>query len=103
MPCAISAAWYLQLDGFQTEQILEEKLAQVQAETSSAPTIPGKDFLDQLAAGTPTPGGGSAAAYAGSAAASLVSMVARLTVGKKKYSAVEPACGRSLMRQKPCD
>jgi glutamate formiminotransferase/formiminotetrahydrofolate cyclodeaminase len=84
-----SAAWYLQLDGFQTEQILEEKLTQVRAETSSTPVIPGKDFLDQLAAGTPTPGGGSAAAYAGSAAASLVSMVARLTVGKKKYSAVE--------------
>ncbi len=84
-----SAVWYLQLDGFQTDQILEEKLAAIRSETMAAPVIPGKDFLDDLAAGTPTPGGGSAAAYAGSAAASLVSMVARLTVGKKKYAAVE--------------
>jgi glutamate formiminotransferase/formiminotetrahydrofolate cyclodeaminase len=85
-----SAVWYLQLDGFQTEQILEEKLNQMRFEsTVNGPAIPGKDLLDQLAAGTPTPGGGSAAAYAGSAAASLAAMVARLTVGKKKYAAVE--------------
>jgi glutamate formiminotransferase/formiminotetrahydrofolate cyclodeaminase len=46
-------------------------------------------FLDELAAGTPTPGGGSAAAYAAAMAAALVGMVARLTIGKKKYAAVE--------------
>jgi glutamate formiminotransferase/formiminotetrahydrofolate cyclodeaminase len=46
-------------------------------------------FLDRLAAGTAAPGGGSAAAAAGAAAAALVAMVARLTVGKKKYAAVE--------------
>ena len=85
-----SAVWYLQLDGFQSEQILEEKLNQMRFNAGTAsPEIPGKDFLDKLAAGTPTPGGGSAAAYAGSAAASLAAMVARLTVGKKKYAAVE--------------
>jgi len=84
-----SAVWYLQLDGFQTEQILEEKLNACRTEAASVPAIPGKDFLDNLAAGTPTPGGGAAAAYAGSAAASLISMVARLTVGKKKYASVE--------------
>ena len=49
----------------------------------------GAEFLDALAAGTPTPGGGSAAAYTGAAAAALVAMVARLTIGKKKYAAVE--------------
>lgn len=85
-----SAVWYLQLDGFQTEQVLEEKLNKVRLESTTAPGLHGKDFLDHLAAGTPTPGGGSAAAYAGSMAASLVSMVARLTVGKKKYADVEP-------------
>ncbi|MHC1784654.1 MAG: cyclodeaminase/cyclohydrolase family protein [Anaerolineaceae bacterium] len=46
-------------------------------------------FLDELAAGTAAPGGGSAAAFSGAAAASLCAMVARLTVGKKKYAAVE--------------
>ena len=46
-------------------------------------------FLEALAAGTPTPGGGSAAAYSAAAGAALVAMVARLTLGKKKYAAVE--------------
>ncbi len=46
-------------------------------------------FLENLAAGTPAPGGGSAAAYAGAMAAALVAMVARLTIGKKKYAEVE--------------
>ncbi len=49
-----SAAWYLQLDGFQNDQILEEKLHQVRLESGSSSSIPGKDFVDQLAAGTPT-------------------------------------------------
>jgi formiminotetrahydrofolate cyclodeaminase len=38
------------------------------------------EFLDQLAAGNPTPGGGAAAAVATGLAASLVAMVARYSV-----------------------
>ncbi len=76
-----AAAWYLQLDQFEPEQILEHRLQAV-AQTSP-------DFLDALAADTPTPGGGSASAYCGAAAAALVAMVARLTLGRKKYVAVE--------------
>ncbi len=49
----------------------------------------GSTFLDALAAATPTPGGGSAAAQAGAMGAALVAMVARLTIGKKKYAEVE--------------
>jgi len=45
-------------------------------------------LLEQLSAATPTPGGGSAAALVGSIAASLVAMVAGLTVGKKAYQSV---------------
>ncbi|HEX4600956.1 MAG TPA: cyclodeaminase/cyclohydrolase family protein, partial [Gemmatimonadales bacterium] len=47
------------------------------------------NWLDELAAGTPTPGGGSAAALAGALAGALVAMVARLTTGRKAYASVE--------------
>jgi len=43
-------------------------------------------FLDQLAADTPTPGGGSASAFAGALSASLVAMVAGLSLRKGKLS-----------------
>ena len=48
-------------------------------------------FLDELAGGSATPGGGSAAAIMGAMGAALISMVANLTIGKKGYEAAEPA------------
>ncbi len=48
-----------------------------------------RDFADQTASAAPTPGGGGAAAYAGALGMALVNMVARLTLGKKKYADVE--------------
>ena len=87
-----AARWYLQLDQFEPEQVLERRLAAAQAKNeadNAAPRAAADDFLDALADGTPAPGGGSAAAYAGAAGAALVAMMARLTIGKKKYAAVE--------------
>lgn len=55
-----------------------------------------KEFLDDLASKFPAPGGGSVSALAGALAASLVSMVCRLTIGKKKYDKVEPEMKRIL-------
>ncbi|MBN1220851.1 MAG: cyclodeaminase/cyclohydrolase family protein [Anaerolineae bacterium] len=46
-------------------------------------------FLNELASGTPTPGGGSAAAAVGAMGAALVSMVCNLTIGRAKYAGVE--------------
>ncbi len=78
-----AARWYLQLDDFEPDQVLETRMF-------AAASEPGPDaFLAELASGDPTPGGGSAAAYAGAMAASLVAMVARVTLGKKKYATVE--------------
>ena len=48
------------------------------------------DFLERLASGNATPGGGSAAAVMGAMGAALVSMVCNVTIGKKGYEAVEP-------------
>jgi len=82
-----AAVWYTQLDQFDKEQILESRL--FAATTAPAADPQPASFIEQLAAPTPTPGGGSAGAYAGAMGAGLVSMVAGLTIGKKKYAEVE--------------
>jgi glutamate formiminotransferase/formiminotetrahydrofolate cyclodeaminase len=84
-----AATWYLQLDDFDPMQVLENRMTAAQAE-ADAPTADGETFLEALADGNPTPGGGSAAAYGAAMGAGLVAMVARTTVGKKAYAAVEP-------------
>ncbi|MCW8132835.1 MAG: cyclodeaminase/cyclohydrolase family protein [Planctomycetota bacterium] len=50
---------------------------------------PLKDFLDELAARQPTPGGGSSSALAGAIGAALGSMSAVFTTGEK-FAGVEP-------------
>ncbi|HIV17166.1 MAG TPA: cyclodeaminase/cyclohydrolase family protein [Candidatus Alectryocaccobium stercorigallinarum] len=47
------------------------------------------EFTEKLSSKSPTPGGGGAAALAGAVGAALCSMVGNLTIGKKKYAAVE--------------
>lgn len=152
-----SAQWYLQLDAFHSEQILERKLQSV-AESAPAvatsaqpaapktipepplpegatvisaattPTVvaggvarpqpppapqpaPGAgvaEFADEVAKGTPVPGGGAVAALAGALGAALAEMVARLTMGKKKYAEAEPemqkaAAAAETLRRKLLD
>ena len=90
----------LQLEGFRMDQILEQRLSEIEPSTlnlrPSTFDIQPSTFLDDLAAGTPAPGGGSAAAYAGAMGAALVAMVARLTIGKKSYQAVQPQMNEIL-------
>lgn len=84
-----AATWYLQLDGFHPDQILESKLYENASPTErESLTMP--SFIDEVAAATAAPGGGSAAAHAGALGAALVEMVAGLTIGKPKYRDVEP-------------
>jgi len=53
-------------------------------------------FLDQLASGSSTPGGGSAAGLMGAMGAALVGMVCQFTVGREKYAAVDAEMRRVL-------
>jgi glutamate formiminotransferase/formiminotetrahydrofolate cyclodeaminase len=93
-----AAVWYMQLDQFEPQQILERRL---QSALKNATSDKGEDFLDALAGDSPAPGGGSAAAYTGAAGAALVAMVARLTIGRKKYAAVDVQMRSVLERVEP--
>jgi len=76
--------FYLRLENFSKEQVLEEKLKSAGETTSQ-----GETFYDQVASSSPAPGGGSVAASAGALGAALSAMVCRLSVGKKQYASAK--------------
>jgi glutamate formiminotransferase / formiminotetrahydrofolate cyclodeaminase len=75
----------LKLKGFRPGQIIENNLDQARSDVFRC----FEPFLDALQSGAPTPGGGSASALAGALGAALGTMVTNLTIGKKKFAAVE--------------
>jgi len=79
-----AAASHLQLRQFTPAQLLERQVREVM---SGGESLSG--FLASVASANPVPGGGSVAAHAGALAAALAQMVTGLTIGKKKYAAVE--------------
>lgn len=54
-------------------------------------------FMEELSSGAPVPGGGGASALMGALSASLCSMVANLTTGKKKYAEYQQDIERILV------
>ncbi len=62
--------------------VLENKVR-----STAGPTL--GDWMDAVASVSPAPGGGTVSAVAGGVAAALAAMVGRLTVGRKKYAAVD--------------
>ncbi len=79
-----TAVSHLQLRQFTPAQVLDR---QVREAVSGGESLSG--FVASVASSNPVPGGGSVAAHAGALAAALAQMVAGLTVGKKKYAAVD--------------
>ncbi len=79
-----TAVSHLQLRQFTPAQVLERQVREV---VSGGESVSG--FLASVASSNPVPGGGSVAAHAGALAAALAQMVAGLTIGKKKYAAVD--------------
>jgi glutamate formiminotransferase/formiminotetrahydrofolate cyclodeaminase len=75
---------HVQLDKFTIDQVLER---QVRTAIQGGESLSG--FVASVASPSPVPGGGSVAALAGALGGALVQMVAGLTVGKKKYAAVD--------------
>jgi glutamate formiminotransferase/formiminotetrahydrofolate cyclodeaminase len=84
-----ASKWYMQMDQFEPEQVLETQLFEDIGDQNAIGVSKESSLVDSIAAGTPTPGGGSASAHTASVAAALIAMVGRLTVGKPKYMPVE--------------
>jgi glutamate formiminotransferase len=95
-----AAEWFLQVENFDSSMILENRLAAV---TSGKMAVGGlragaEPFIEQLAAPTATPGGGSAVAAVAAMAAALGSMVAAMSRGKKAYAQYEPQLSHAMAR-----
>ena len=76
-----SAEFYLKLENFNREQILEKRL--FAPSPSSLTDMSLLTFSEEVASKKATPGGGSVSAYIGALAAGLVSMVVGITLAKK--------------------
>src|SRR5438445_8711394 len=76
-----SAEFYLKLENFRGEQILEKRL--FAPAPSSLTDLSLSRFSEEVSSKKATPGGGSVSAYVGALAAGLVCMVARITLSKK--------------------
>jgi len=99
-----AAEWFLQVENFDSSLILENRLASV-VSGKMAPGGPGaglragvEPFIEQLAAPTATPGGGSAAAASGAMAAGLAGMVASMSRGKKAYLQYEVPLSEAIAK-----
>jgi glutamate formiminotransferase len=99
-----AAEWFLQIENFDSSLILENRLAAVMSgKVASGKMNAGlragvEPFIEQLAAPTATPGGGSAAAASGAMAAGLAGMVASMSRGKKAYLQHESQLSEAIAR-----
>jgi len=99
-----AAEWYLQVENFDSSLIFENRLADVMSGKSTAGSRNAtlragiEPFIEQLAAPTATPGGGSAAAASAAMAAGLAAMVAQMSRGKKAYLQHDEALGGAIAR-----
>jgi len=104
-----AAEWFLQVENFDSSLILENRLAAVVREKAmsgnvavgglrAGPSAGIAPFIEQLAAPTATPGGGSAAAAAAAMAAGLAGMVASMSRGKKAYVQYESRLSEAVAR-----
>jgi glutamate formiminotransferase/formiminotetrahydrofolate cyclodeaminase len=95
-----AAEWFLQVENFDSSLILENRLSAVMGGKMAVGGLRAgtEPFIEQLAAPTATPGGGSAAAAAGAMAAGLAHMVAAMSRGKKAYVQYEQQLSTAIAR-----
>lgn len=95
-----AAEWLLQVEHFDSSLILENRLTGVVRGKTTVGGLRGsvEPFIEQLAATTAIPGGGSAAAAAGAMAAGLAAMVAGMSRGKKAYAEFDAELTEALAK-----
>jgi glutamate formiminotransferase / formiminotetrahydrofolate cyclodeaminase len=95
-----AAEWFLQVENFDSSLILENRLTAVMSGKMAVGGLRAgaEPFIEQLAAPSATPGGGSAAAATAAMAAALGSMVAGLSRGKKAYVQYEQQLSQIMPR-----
>ncbi len=95
-----AAGYFLQVENFTSSMILENRIAAAMTQEKSPSGLRSgfEPFIEQLAAPTGVPGGGSAAAVSGAMAAALGMMVAGISRGKKAYVQHEPALSAAITR-----
>jgi formiminotetrahydrofolate cyclodeaminase len=93
-----AAEWFLQVENFESSMILENRLSAVMGGKMAVGGLRAgiEPFIEQLAAPTATPGGGSAAAAAGAMAAGLGAMVADMSRTKKAYAQHAPQLSEAI-------
>jgi glutamate formiminotransferase/formiminotetrahydrofolate cyclodeaminase len=98
-----AAEWFLQVENFHSSLILENRLAAVMSGKLAVGGLRAgvEPFVEQLAAPTATPGGGSASAAAGAMAAGLAHMVAIMSRGKKAYLQHEAQLSEAIAKLGP--
>jgi glutamate formiminotransferase / formiminotetrahydrofolate cyclodeaminase len=95
-----AAEWFLQVENFDSSLILENRLAAVMSGKMAVGGLRAgvEPFIEQLAAPTGTPGGGSASAASAAMAAGLAHMVAAMSRGKKAYAQYESQLSSAIAR-----
>lgn len=95
-----ASEWFLQIENFDSSLILENRLTAVMGGKMAIGGIRAgvEPFIEQLAAPKATPGGGSAAAASAAMAASLGTMVATMSRGKKAYVQYEAQLTTAISR-----
>ncbi len=76
-----TAEFYLKLENFSREQVLENRLYGPRQRNLNDQSL--TVFSEEVASKKATPGGGSVSAYMGALGASLLCMVSKITLGKK--------------------
>jgi len=95
-----AAEWFLQVENFDSSLILENRLTAVMGGKTAVGGLRAgvEPFVEQLAAPTATPGGGSASAASAAMAAGLGAMVASMSRGKKAYLQCEAQLSEAIAR-----